>query len=216
MAARRVLALGLGAVLYIAIAWWIFAVRLAHPHLLALAAQHLLLLPPAIWLLRRPTGSGRGWVRLEIWLAVYLAGAVTLGYWRGKGGAIPADESAWSFQARIFAAGTLTAEAPATVSPGFEWNLIHRGRWFTQYPPGWPAILALGQLLHIEWLVNPLLGLLLLILTHRLGLELFDEATARAAVALCVLSPYFLFDCVGYLSHTLCAVLIAAALLWWL
>ena len=139
---------------------------------------------------------------------------------RGNAEALPADESAWFFQARIFASGSLTTTAlPDTASDAlincserfFEYNIFHRNRWFSTYPPAWPAVLAVGHLLHAGWLVNPLLGLLLLWLMTRMG-GLLLNSSGPAVAMLAVLSPYFVFNCVGYLSHTCCAVLIAGAM----
>jgi hypothetical protein len=70
-------------------------------------------------------------------------------------------------------------------------------------------ILAVGDLLKAPWLVNPILGLLLLLLIGRLGSLLHGDSTTP--IMLAVLSPYFVLNCVGYLSHTSCALLIGAA-----
>ena len=62
-----------------------------------------------------------------------------------------ADESAYRFQARVFGSGQLAAPAPAgktlvNNTHKNEFFLVHtvqrEGKWFVQYVPGWPAVLA--------------------------------------------------------------------------
>ena len=76
------------------------------------------------------------------------------------------------------------------------------GRWFPQYEPGTSATLAVGVLLGVPWLIEPLLGALALLgmgLTLR---RLYDRRVATLAVALGALSPFFLWLSASYLSHT--------------
>lgn len=210
-------AAGLSAVYAFALMW---AVRYSgHPHIVILAAQVLLLLPAAVVVARgKLEGKGGAWP-LGALLGLYVMLGLGIGWVRGTGPAIPADESAWSFQARIFASGQLATVALPDTSPDprvncserfFEWNILNGKRWFTQYPPGWPAVLAVGHLLGVGWLVSPVLGLVLLWLTARLGDMVLKAGSLAAALA--VLSPYFVFNCVGYLSHACCAVLVAVGL----
>ena len=153
-------------------------------------------------------------------LIFYLIVAVPLAWWSNQVTS-SGDESAYRFQARIFASGRLTAEAPTreTVDNNnaneffFIHHIIARGQWFGKYPPGWPALLAVGTLLGIEWLVNPLLGALLLWLVYRIGRFCFDESIARLATLLLLLSPMFFINCFGYYSHVTCAILLLVSTL---
>ena len=76
------------------------------------------------------------------------------------------DSVTYLFQAQTLARAELTAPAPplseTKTTPHFdqEFLLVRDGRWFGKYPPGYPAILALGVLLNAHWLVNPLLATL--------------------------------------------------------
>ncbi len=69
------------------------------------------------------------------------------------------DELAQVFQAQIFAQGRLSR--PAFAYPEF-FSSLHLvdtpGRVYAQFPPGWPALLALGVLAHATWLVAPVCG----------------------------------------------------------
>jgi hypothetical protein len=114
------------------------------------------------------------------------------------------DASAYLFGAKIFASGRLYAPAPAASSqfPGPFMALV-QGRWFTQYEPGASATLAVGVLLGVPWLVEPLMGALALLgmgLTLR---RLYDRRVATLAVALGAMSPFYLWLTASYLSHTI-------------
>ena len=181
------------------------------------------ILPAALALLWWNTGESGGPSAPPAWtlrslLILYVLGTLVFLSWTsrttGEG-----DESAYCFQARVFAAGGLAAEAPtmdsvdAAHTSGFFFNqhIMRGGRWFGKYPPGWPALLAVAYLARLDWLLNPLLGLVLLWIVNRIGLLCFDEQTGRLAVIILLLSPMFFFNCLGYYSHVLSAVLLAAA-----
>ena len=69
------------------------------------------------------------------------------------------DELVQVIQARIFVAGRLWL--PLDAHPEFR-SIMHMveqdGRWYGQFPPGGPAMLALGELFCAPWIVNPLCG----------------------------------------------------------
>jgi 4-amino-4-deoxy-L-arabinose transferase-like glycosyltransferase len=112
------------------------------------------------------------------------------------------DASAYYFQAKIFASGQLSAPAPINL-PAFQgpFMVAHDGRWFAQYPPATSALLALGLVLGVPWLVEPLLGTLALWGIYRLGRRLFSPATGLLALALGALSPFYQYLAASYLSH---------------
>ena len=132
------------------------------------------------------------------------------------------DESVYLFQARSLLTGHLTAEAPpptVTNSPalaktfGFDHHILFKDRWFGKYPPGWPAILAIGLALHLEWLVNPLLGLAVLLITQQISRHLFGDSVSRTALCFLIASPFFTMNFVGYMSHPACALFLTLATL---
>ncbi len=77
-------------------------------------------------------------------------------------------------------------------------------------------MLALPERLHLGWTLCPTLGAALLLLIVQQGRKLFDHQTATIAVFLAVLSPCFLANCIGYMSHVSCAVLLVGASLLYL
>ncbi|HXI19757.1 MAG TPA: glycosyltransferase family 39 protein, partial [Gemmatimonadales bacterium] len=86
------------------------------------------------------------------------------------------------------------------------------GRMYSPFPPGWPAALAVGSLLHLEWLINPLLGALNLLLAWALLVRLYDGRTARLGALLLAVSPWYLFLAMSFMAHqwTLTCALLAA------
>jgi len=72
---------------------------------------------------------------------------------------ISIDELVQMVQARIFAAGRLWQ--PASPEPEFYsvLNMVDaHGRYYAQFPPGGPAMLALGMVVRVPWLVGPVCG----------------------------------------------------------
>lgn len=112
------------------------------------------------------------------------------------------DELAYLFQARTLAQGLLYAPAPA-LPDAFEapFIVVHDGRWFGKYPPGFPALLALGVLADLPWLVNPLLSSLAVALVYLAGRRLYGEGTALVAALLAATSPFLAFQAGSMLSH---------------
>jgi hypothetical protein len=188
-----------------------------HAILLYVAAQYAIVLPALLWFLRSnrtasPTGFSVGDYRLAA-AAVFgvLAIGVTLSYDHGH--TVP-DESGYQFQARIFASGHVMAAplpgaTPAAVDTPpeiyFEDQIDTTRGWFAKYTPGYPLLLSLGYLLHCPWLVNPVLGLLLLAGVSAVS-SLYGTAVRNSAVLLVAFSGYTLLYSVGYLSHAFSAL----------
>jgi hypothetical protein len=94
---------------------------------------------------------------------------------------------------------------------------VEKDRWYPSPPPGWPAILALGVLLGIPWLVNPVLAGFNVLLTFLLIREIYDRRTARMAVLLLCISPWHVFMAMNFMAHTFtltCALVAAVAVVW--
>jgi len=105
-------------------------------------------------------------------------------------------------QARIFASGRVTL--PARFDDFFfNYHLVVNdgSRIWSQFPFGHSLLLALGMLVHAEWLINPLLGSAEVVVLYFLGRELYDERTGRIAALLGVVSPFLLFMSSEYMNH---------------
>ena len=125
------------------------------------------------------------------------------------------DSVAYLFQAKVFARGQLWAPLPAR--PEFfehEFLIQRDGRWFAKYPPGFPAILALGVIVGAPWLVNPVCAALSIVLVFLIGRRLAGTPTGLIAAALAVTSPFLIFLSGSFMSHP--AGLLMALLFAWL
>jgi hypothetical protein len=99
------------------------------------------------------------------------------------------DEYAELFQAKVFAAGHLTASLPASVVDwlvpgGFNGAFLiasrHTGATIEVYWPGFSLLLGVFAALGVPWLCNPCLAGLALLLIHRITQDLTGERRAAA------------------------------------
>ncbi len=193
-----------------------------HYELLGLFLRYAVLLPAIVYCLRLPGPGNRfglpGRRSVLIIIAGFLVITAALNSSINRGQMIP-DEGSYRFQARIIAAGKIFAPPPVGTNrvgyvprPVRFNHLIVSGRgWYSKYPLGWPAVLALPEKLHLGWLVNPVLGALLLAIIGLVARETFGPAAVAPAVVIAALSPYFFANSVGRMSHALCGVLVAWA-----
>lgn len=112
------------------------------------------------------------------------------------------DEVAYLFQAHTFAAGKLALAAPS-VSDAFKLFLIEQkgGSWYSVFPPGWPAMLAIGVKVGAAWIINPVLSGVNILLSYVLVRALYTRGVARVAILLLCVSPWFLFLGMSFMSH---------------
>ena len=121
------------------------------------------------------------------------------------------DEVVYTLQARVFAGGARLGPAGDNASmllyPFWQTNPAS----FSVFPPGWPALLSLGERAGLGWLVNPLLAGALPWLTWLLGRELAPRSAALAA-GIAAASPGVWILAASRMSHTstLAAVLLVA------
>lgn len=113
------------------------------------------------------------------------------------------DEVAYLFQAQVFASGKAHAEAPFDTSCFFAPFVVdHEGRRFGKYPPGWPALLAMGVALGQAWWVNAAGAALTTALVCRLGQSLHGRQVAVTSAALATASPFVLLLAGSLMPHT--------------
>lgn len=119
------------------------------------------------------------------------------------------DEHAYLFQAKLFACGKITREVlPSAPSFSLPFVIEYNGKQFSKYTPGFSLILALGALVRLPWIINPLLAGVGIFAVFLLTRELFDEKTGLLAAALGVISPMYMLLAGSFLSHTLTLVLL--------
>ena len=112
------------------------------------------------------------------------------------------DEVAQLFQSRVFATGRIAAPVPEP--PEFflvAQTLMTDAGWVSQYPPGQSVLLAVGMLLGLEWLVNPVLGGISVLLVFYLARGLYGAKVGVAACFLWAASSWVLFMSATYMNH---------------
>lgn len=163
-----------------------------------------LALSPAIAPIRQPRAALALVAGLGV-LAAIAVGWLALGSFANSG-----DEYAYRFQGLTFAAGRLWNAPPPlgnAMSPFWIW--VADGKWASQYPPGWPALLAMADVAHLPgWFVNTALSVAGTILLHDLVRSRAGGGAALLAAALFALSPFTIFNAASGFSHMLAAVLI--------
>lgn len=217
------------ALVYLAVTGYAISQNVSHFELWGVLLQFILLLP-ALWLVLRDRTVGDSpfsfsEVPGQKWMALLLVGfsvvALPFSYWIGRA-VVFADETSYQFQALAFDHSELMAEPPPgakvaeTVTPepiAFKHLVVSRKGWFTKYPIGWPLVLAVGEKVNLGWAVNPVLGIVFLLLIGAVAHEAYGRGLAFPALWMAVLSPYLLSYTTGRMSHGLCAVLITAAAL---
>jgi hypothetical protein len=112
-----------------------------------------------------------------------------------------ADEVAQLFHAKILLNGRLSL--PVDPNPEFFGmdNMIDTGRWYSQFPIGGPAFLALGVALGAAWLLNPVLIGLTVWSLYAFTRRAYGEPMARAVTLLLALSPFALFMSASFMNH---------------
>ena len=113
------------------------------------------------------------------------------------------DEIISVFQARIFASGHLWLPAPRWTEFTSAMHLLDwQGRVYGQFPAGGPAMLAIGALLHAEWLVGPAATAIGAYFFARLlrRMELRD-GIALAALLIYGFAPFTLFLGGSMMNH---------------
>src|SRR5690606_10094025 len=112
------------------------------------------------------------------------------------------DEFIGLYQANIFASGRLyltASDTPALTSALFV--VEHNGRLFGQFPAGGPALLAIGSLFDMSWLVNPICGAVsVLVLARMMRVTRVVPGVALATIVLFATSPFVASMTGSYMS----------------
>jgi hypothetical protein len=149
-------------------------------------------------------GGSQRWDRALPWIAAgwTLALAASLAWFALEGVPHIDDSVAYLFQAKTFALGRLSvAPPPDSVSFAVPHLLTTGSGWFSKYFPGWPALLSLGVISRVPWMVNPVLGALAILLAHGLVRRLYGRGTANVVVLLLACSPWLITASGEMMSH---------------
>jgi hypothetical protein len=158
--------------------------------------------------------------RRTIFALVLLAECLPVFFLLARRSPVSGDDFAYLFQAELFASGKLYAEGPLyrQAHPLQDCVLTkcltdYQGKRFSKYPPGWSLLLAIGVALQTPWLVDPILGALVvyLFLAHverRVGPE-----PGRACGMLLVLNGFLVYYAASYRPHVAAMLGVFAAFL---
>ncbi|MDQ1477938.1 MAG: hypothetical protein QOE62_3167, partial [Actinomycetota bacterium] len=123
-----------------------------------------------------------------------------------------ADEPVYVYQGRMLTHGHVTLSAATHAEFFHPWLFgRHGSRLFSQYQPGWPAVIALGHLLGDERVALVVAAIAAVAGTWFLAQEIAPGSGGFAAAVL-LLSPMFVVDAGLYLSYLWSAGLVAGAL----
>ena len=160
---------------------------------------------------RLATLSSRSAWSLTTLGSVFVFGLVTVSRYGLLGDtAITDDENVYSFMARTFASGRLYLPSmPEPVRPFFDNAfIINDGKWYGMYFPGHPALLALGERLHLMHWVPTVSAALTVPLTFAVGRRVFGQRAALLALPLLALSPFFILSSATLLAHSTAGLLL--------
>lgn len=145
------------------------------------------------------------------WSAVAVAMALVVALGALQGMAHVSDEVAYTLQARLFAAG-MRAGPPADVPSMLDYPFwVTTPASYSPFPPGWPALLAVGEVVGLPWLVNVLLAGLVPPLVWGIARVWMSPREAVLAAAAAGLSPQLALLAGSRMSHV--SVLVALGVL---
>jgi hypothetical protein len=128
------------------------------------------------------------------------------------------DDYSYLYQAKLFASGKLYAEDPLydeanplndCVATGCMAD--YHGRRFSKYPSGWPVFLALGARLRVPWLIDPILGAILVFLILRYVEQQMGKNLVKVAGILLILCLFFCYYAASLRAHIATALFVFAA-----
>lgn len=83
------------------------------------------------------------------------------------------------------------------------------GKWFSVYPPGWPALYALGLQWGVQDWLNPVMAALSLLNFYAIGKRIYGKAASMVGITLLFFAPFFTFTSGTYFSHGTCLLMIS-------
>ena len=118
------------------------------------------------------------------------------------------DEYAYLVQSMEYLHGRLWADQPPLGDFFQQFQLrIVNGKWVSMYPPGWPAVLALGEGLGLPaYAVDPLIAAATAVVFYFLARRYVTAGTALLAVGSLILSAFFIFNEASFFSHAAIAL----------
>lgn len=117
------------------------------------------------------------------------------------------DDICYLWQARTFAQGRLFMPSHDLSEFFHHLFMINDGKWYSLFQPGWPMLLTPFVYLHMELLVNPILGALAVALVAPIGKRVASERVVKLAMLIMAVSPLHLAISAAQLAHPLTIIL---------
>lgn len=178
-----------------------------------------------LWILgTREVDAGRDWLACEppAWAlpALLVASLATIAvvHWLSVGTrAIVSDEVIYLLQSKWIFQRDYAWHVDPELLPFLSMRKLGvtpSGGLYGQYTPGWPALLALFDLVGLRWWSGAILGTASVWATVRLGTLLYSRAAGLIAGALLLIQPTFLVLHAGYMAHPATILSLALAAVW--
>lgn len=178
-----------------------------------------------LWLLgSREVDTDRDWLAwspprwaLPALLVAALALIATVHWFAVGTRAIVSDEVVYLLQSDWFWNPDYAWTIDPDLRPFFSMRklgLTPSGGLYGQYTPGWPAVLALFDLVGLRWWSGAILGMGSVWATVRLGTLLYGRGAGLIGGALLLVQPWFLLLHAGYMAHPATILAIALAAVW--
>jgi hypothetical protein len=156
-------------------------------------------------------GSDGSWVAVASGLAFLVPVMIRAHVLQGT--PVTDDEACYRFSAQLLASLRLSAPSPPMKLFFDRVFVINDGRFYTQYPLGWPLLMVPGLLVGLSGYMNAVYSALtipplFLVIRRHIG-----SRWARLGAILWVLAPFMMIGAATELSHTSCVMALAWA--WW-
>jgi hypothetical protein len=116
------------------------------------------------------------------------------------------DEYCYMFGADELASGKLAVESPPMREHFQTWSIINDGRWYSKVTIGWPLLLALGKPANLEFLINPILAALCVMMLFLIGDLLHGVEAGLLAAFWGLVAPFVILLSGTYFPHTATAL----------
>jgi len=128
-------------------------------------------------------------------------------------GVIVMDESLYLLQSSLMREPGFARPIDESLRPFFavQQAVIDRGRLYTQFPPGWPTLLALFDAVGLRWWAGIASGMAAALFTFLLGRRLYGAFAGFVAGALLATQGLFAAMAGSYMAHAAAAACVAAA-----
>ena len=150
-----------------------------------------------------PVASGQKWLPpLMVAGAAFIVLACAQWYLRHEA-YVFLDEGLYLLQGRLMREPGFVRTIDPSLAPFFlvRQTLIDGGRFYTHFPPGQPAILALFDAAGLLWWSGVIVSTAGVLFTYLVCRDLFSEWAGRVAAAMLVTNAYFVAYGTGYMPH---------------